>query len=236
VDRFQLNTEATDKPVRLDGIGSYNGIPIRLEADLASLNALRDAAMPYPARISATSGDTALHFQGTMTEPLDVDGAKGQLELVAPTATAILQITGASGDFHASLRLVGPFEHDGPLWHVSQAVGTLNEDTITAADVKLVEGPRGKPDDLTVDLAFARLDANILLAAKKKGASAGADVPLTVDRAPDMLIAAKVAAHELTYAGIHGSDMTFSGSLEPGRIVVDVLSLGYLGAPFRVSG
>ena len=236
VDRFQLHTEATDKPVRLDGIGSYNGTPIRLEADLASLNALRDAAMPYPARISATSGDTALHFQGTMTEPLDVDGAKGQLELVASTATAILQIAGASGDFDASLRLVGPFEHDGPLWHVSQAVGTLNEDTITAADVKLVEGPRGKSDDLTVDLAFARLDANILLAAKKKGASAGADVPLTVDRAPDMLIAAKVAAHELTYAGIHGSDMTFSGSLEPGRIVVDVLSLGYLGAPFRVSG
>ena len=236
VDRFQLHTEATDKPVRLDGIGSYNGIPIRLEADLASLNALRDAAMPYPARISATSGDTALHFQGTMTEPLDVDGAKGQLELVAPTATAILQITGASGDFHASLRLVGPFEHDGPLWHVSQAVGTLNEDTITAADVKLVEGPRGKSDDLTVDLAFDRLDANALLAAKKKGSIAGADVPLTVDRAPDMLIAAKVAAHELTYAGIHGSDMTFSGSLEPGRIVVDVLSLDYLGAPFRASG
>jgi hypothetical protein len=220
--------------VRLDGIGSYNGIPIRLEADLASLNALRDAAMPYPARISATSGDTALHFQGTMTEPLDVDGAKGQLELVAPTATAILQIAGASGDFDASLRLVGPFEHDGPLWHVSQAVGTLNEDTITAADVKLVEGPRGKPDDLTGALAFDRRDANVLLAAKKKGS--GADVPLTVDRAPDMLIAAKVAAHELTYAGIHGSDMTFSGSLEPGRIVVDVLSLGYLGAPFRVSG
>jgi uncharacterized protein involved in outer membrane biogenesis len=236
VDRFQLHTEATDKPVRLDGIGSYNGIPIRLEADLASLNALRDAAMPYPARISATSGDTALHFQGTMTEPLNVDGAKGQLELVAPTATAILQIAGASGDFHASLRLVGPFEHDGPLWHVSQAVGTLNKDTITAADVKLVEGPRGKSDDLTVDLAFDRLDANALLAAKKKGSIAGADVPLTVDRAPDMLIAAKVAAHELTYAGVRGSDMTFNGSLEPGRIVVDVLSLDYLGAPFRASG
>jgi len=236
VDRFQLHTEATDKPVRLDGIGSYNGIPIRLEADLASLNALRDAAMPYPARISATSGDTTLHFQGTMTEPLDVDGAKGQLELVAPTAAAILQIAGASGDFDASLRLVGPFEHDGPLWHVSQAVGTLNEDAITAADAKLVEGPRGKPDDLTVDLAFDRLDANVLLADKKKGSIAGADVPLTIDRAPDMLIAAKVAAHELTYAGIHGSDMTFSGSLEPGRIVVDVLSLDYLGAPFRASG
>ena len=115
-------------------------------------------------------------------------------------------------------------------------MGTLNEDTITAADVKLVEGPRGKPDDLTVDLAFDRLDANVLLAAKKKGPVAEADVPLTVDRSPDMLIAAKVAAHELTYAGIRASDVTFGGSLKPGRIMVDVLSLGYLGSPFRASG
>ena len=105
VDRFQLHTEATDKPARLDGIGSYNGIPIRLEADLASLNALRDAAMPYPARISATSGDTALHFQGTMTEPLDVDGAKGQLELVAPTAAC-------RAHPHRSGGVSGPRRHD----------------------------------------------------------------------------------------------------------------------------
>ena len=130
----------------------------------------------------------------------------------------------------------GPFEHVGPLWHVSHAVGTLNEDTITAADVKLVEGPHGKPDDLTVDLVFDHVDANVLLTAKKNGSAANADVPFTVDRAPDMLIAAKVAAHELTYRGIHSSDVTFSGSLKPGRIAVDVISLDYLGASFRASG
>ena len=45
----------------------------------------------------------------------------------------------------------------------------LNEDTIAAADVTLVEGSRGKPDDLTVDLVFDRLDLNVLLAVKKKG-------------------------------------------------------------------
>lgn len=235
-DRFQLHTDATDTPVRLDGIGSYNGVPIRLEADLASLEALRDGAMPYAARIYAASGDTTLHFQGTMTKPLDLDGAKGQLEIVAPTATALLRIAGASGDFDASLRLIGPFEHEGPIWHVSRAVGVLNEDTIAAADLTLIEGSRGKPDDLTVDLVFDRLDLNALLAIKKKGSVASADVPLIVDRAPDTLVTAKVAAHTFIYAGIQGSDLTVSGSLKPGRIAVDVLSLNYLGAPFLASG
>ena len=84
-------------------------------------------------------------------------------------AAAILRSPAPLGDFDASLRVTGPFEHDGPLWLVSHALGTLNEDTITAADVKLVEGPRGKPDDLTVNLVFDRVDANVLLAAKQKG-------------------------------------------------------------------
>jgi AsmA family protein len=236
MERLRLRTEATDKPVQLDGIGSYNATPIKLEAEFASLDAFRNAAIPYPARIDATSGDTTLRFHGTMTDPLNLDGAEGQLELVAPTTKAILQIAGTSSDFDASLRLAGAFEHVGPLWHVSQAVGALNENAITAADLKLIEGPHGTPDDLTVDLALDHLDANVLLTAKKNGSAADADVPFTVDRAPDMLIAAKVAAHELTYRGIHSSDVTFSGSLKPGRIAVDVISLDYLGASFRASG
>jgi uncharacterized protein involved in outer membrane biogenesis len=236
LDRLQFRTEAADKPVQIDGIGSYNDSPIKLEAEFASLDTFRNATIPYPARIDAASGDTTLHFQGTMTDPLDLDGAKGQLELIAPTTKAILQIAGASSEFDASLRLVGAFEHVEPLWHVSHAVGTLNEAAITAADLRLIEGPHGKPDDLAVDLAFDHLDANVLLTAKKNGSVANADVPFTVDRAPDMLIAAKVVAQELTYRGIHSSNVTFSGSLKPGRITVDVISLGYLGASFRASG
>ena len=236
LDQAQLSTQRADTPVRLTGRGSYNGTPLTLEADLGSLDAFRDAAKPYPTDIHLASAATTLQFQGTMTDPLDVDGAKGRLELVAPTTAAISRIAGASGDFDASLRLAGPFEHNGPLWHLSQASGALNKDPITAADVKLVEGQRAEPDDLTVDLAFDELNANALLAARKKGPVGDADVPLAVDSAPDPLIAIKVSTRELAYAGVHASDVTLSGSLKPGRITVDVLSLGYLGAPFRASG
>ena len=179
---------------------------------------------------------TSLQFRGTMAEPLDIDGAKGLLALVAPTAAAILQIASlpAPGAFNASFQLAGPFEHDGPLWHLSQASGRLNDDRIIAADIKLIEGSRGKPDDLSVDLAFDHLNANALLAAKTTGHDA--DIPLSVDLAPDTLITAKMTARDLSYAGIRASDVTFGGSLKPGRITVDVLSQGYLGTTFRASG
>ncbi|MEA2727238.1 MAG: AsmA family protein [Acetobacteraceae bacterium] len=236
LDQAQIRTEAADQPVRVTASGSYNSNPVKLQADLASLDVLRDAATPYPADMHVTSGDTTLHFQGTLTDPLNADGAKGRLELDAPTAATLLAIAGQSGDFDASLRLAGPFEHDGLLWHLTRASGALNKDTITAADLKLVEGLHGKPDDVTVDLAFARLDVDALLGGKKKGPAAGADVPLSVDRAPDTLIAAKLSARELAYAGLGFTDVTFGGSVKPGLITVDVLSVGYLGAPFRATG
>jgi len=40
----------------------YNGTPLKLEADLGSLDTLRDASTPYPTEIYVTSGDTTLHF------------------------------------------------------------------------------------------------------------------------------------------------------------------------------
>lgn len=235
-DPLQINTDAADKPVRVTAGGSYNGVPIKLDADLASLDALRDAAVPYPTDIRLASGSTTLHFRGTMTKPLDLDGATGEAELVAPTAAALLQVAGASGTFDAALRLAGTLEHDGARWQLSHASGALNEDKVTAAGLKLTVGPHGGADDLAVDLAFERLNANALLAAKAKGGSTDADVPLGVERAPSTLIAAKVSARELSYAGLRASEVTFAGSLKPGRITVDVLSLGYLGAPFRASG
>ena len=81
---LHLHTETADKPVRLAISGSYNDAPITLEADLASLDTLRDAAAPFSTDIHVTSGDTTLHFLGNMTDPLDVDGAKGMFELIAP--------------------------------------------------------------------------------------------------------------------------------------------------------
>src|SRR4029077_4749974 len=96
MDHVNLRAAAADKPVHLSGTGSYNGAPLALEADLASFDALRDAAIPYDAKVNLTSGDSVLRFDGTMTAPLDVDGVQGRIELVAPNATAIARIFGGS--------------------------------------------------------------------------------------------------------------------------------------------
>jgi uncharacterized protein involved in outer membrane biogenesis len=61
-------------------------------------------------------------------------------------------------------------------------------------------------------------------------------MPLTVDRAPDPEMDVKLAAQDLIYAGVHAADMAFAATVRPGKIAVEALSMGYLGAKIRASG
>ncbi len=236
ITQVRIETDASGKPIRLTGIGSYNDAPLTLRADLASFDDLRDESKPYHADIAITSGDSALHFVGTMSDPMNVDGAKGTLTLAAPTPAAVARIAGVSDIPDISLHLGGTFTHDDPAWHLSQASGTLSQNTITAADLTLTEGSAGKPDNVAVDLAFGRLDVSGLLATAGKAPGKSNDFPLTVDRAPDPLIEAKLSAGNLSYANLRATDVTLSGAVKPGEITLDSLSLRYLGAPIKAKG
>jgi len=203
---------------------------------LAPIATLRDASTPYPTDLLLTSGDTSLHFLGTMTDPLNVDGAHGTLALSAPTAAALYKIAGISSELAPSLLLSGNMEHEGLLWRLSQASGALGDAAISAATLRLQEGPRGAPDHVTVDLAFDQLDLNALLQPRGKSTGSDADLSIAVDSAPDTLVDAKLSARGLAYAGIHGTDVALAASLTPGRVAVDDLAMIYAGAKVRASG
>jgi uncharacterized protein involved in outer membrane biogenesis len=233
IDTMRLTAAAADQPVRLTASGTYNAVPLTLDAGLASLDALRDTTKPYPADIRMASGDAVLTFKGTMTDPLQIDGAKGTLTLDTATIAPILRITGATAGFAASLHFQGAFTHDGLVWHLAQAAGALDDSTIRSADVTLTEGPPGQADMVDADLAFDRLDTNALLAGDTGGAS---DMSLAIDRDPGTLLTLKLSARDLAYGELHAADAALQGAIKPGLIAVDSLSFGYLGTPLRAHG
>jgi len=236
VDELAIQTAAADQPVRLTLGGAYNDTPVRLDGDLQPIAALRDAAVPYGTRLHVASGATALEFDGTMTEPLGLDGAEGRLTLDAPTPGPLLAIAGAPGSADLALRLAGKLERRGDLWRLTEAAGTLNDSKIGAASLRLQEGTRGKPDDVAADIAFDRLDLNQLMGAGGRGSRPDADIPLGIDRAPDTLIEARITTRELVYAGVRAEDATFAAALTPGRVAVKELALTYSGARAKASG
>jgi uncharacterized protein involved in outer membrane biogenesis len=236
LDALALGTPADDAPVRLTITGAYNGTPVSIDADMASIVALRDASRPYEAEIRIASGDTSLHFRGTLTDPLNVEGAKGVLTLAAQTPAAILAIAGTTSTLDTTLHLTGQFEHAGDLWQLTDATGRVDAMPFTAPLLRLVEGTRGKPDAVTAEMAFERLDLNALLGEGRRGSRSNADLSLAVDRAPDTLAAVQLTAGKLLYSNIEANNVRLEAELDSGLIAMKALHLAYMGGRIEASG
>lgn len=239
LDRVSLGAEDLDQPVRLGAQGSYNGLPLRLQADLASFLALRDTSEPCAVTLRVSSGDTSLGFGGTMVDPLNLDGAKGQLVLEAASPDVLLSIVGSPPPQPGqgpALRLAGMLERSGDHWRVRDATGSLGGAAITGGRLRLDEGARGQPDRLAFDLPFGRLDLNRLLGGASSGRPGEADLSLAVDRSPDMLVSARLSAEQLDYGALRLTGARLAARLEPGRVVLEDLSGGYLGGKVEGAG
>lgn len=240
IDTGELTTPDAASPMRLRLAGAYNDTPLTLEARLGAIATLRDAATPYPTVLQIAAGTTTLAFDGTMTEPLDIDSAIGRLTLTAPDPAALLAIAGTTADWDASLTLAGPFERHGDLWRLSAASGALNGVPLTVALLELREGGRGegqaRADAIAVDLALERADLNKVLGAQRPGRGGDADIPLTLDTAPDPTFTAKLAFGSLAYARMQASDVRLAVALQPGRIALDELALTTSGAQVTAAG
>jgi uncharacterized protein involved in outer membrane biogenesis len=235
IDDLTLSTASADAPVKLALTGAYHDTPVTLNAELRPIAVLRDAAVPYGADIHIASGDTALHFKGTMTEPLNADGAEGMIKLHAPTLAPILAMAGVPDDaFKAALDLSATLKRSDPVWTLTDLTGSLDDSTIAPSNLRLHEGGYGDPDDLTLDLAFDRMDLDRLLAGR--GPRKGPDTPMRVESNPDPRLNLHLTARQLAYAGTMASGVALKLAVAPGQITVDELAAEALGAKLTASG
>ena len=100
-----IRAPALDAPITLRVAGSYNAVAATLEGDLGTTARLRESGTPFPAVLRIAAGETRLDFEGTMTEPLDVDGADGRLRLRAPSPDTLLAVAGSEAEIDAAFEL-----------------------------------------------------------------------------------------------------------------------------------
>jgi uncharacterized protein involved in outer membrane biogenesis len=235
IDDGTLAMASADSPVSLALKGAYHDTPVTLDATLQPIAVLRDAATPYGTDIHIVSSDTTLHFQGTMTKPLAVDGAAGTLTLHAPTLAPILAMAGAPADaFNAALDLTGALTRSDAVWTLTDATGHLDDGALAASTLRLVDGGHGHPDDVTLDLAFERMNLDRLLAVRGRGA--GSDATMQVETDPDPRLQIHLTARQLSYAGNAASDVTVRAAVTPGQITLDELVATAFGAKLQASG
>jgi len=217
-----------DQPILVSAEGAYNATPVRVAAKLQSFDVLHDAARPFGTDVELTSGSTKLHFNGTMTDPINLDGCEGRLDLAVDNWDTLLAIAGAGGEAKLPVVLAGAVTHQGENWRLTEATGSFRGAPMTLS-LNLDEGARRAPDSFTLDADFAALD----LTGVQQPATGGATA-MHIDAEPGTILAAHVAARQFVIGAFRAPDLDVKARLSPGALVVDQLALGLAGGTARL--
>jgi len=227
VESGGIATSGADQPVQLTATAAYNAIPIQFTATTKSFAELRQVTRPFGVELHVTSGDSMLDFAGTMTDPLNADGADGRLALKAPTWDRLLALAGADGKLAMPLILEGTATRQGDVWTLADGKGALRGHPFTAT-AGMKEGPRHAPDDITLTAGFSVLDLNGL----HQGGSDETD--LRIDDNPGTLLAAHVTAEQLLYGAWRARDVDLTAKLSPGALSIEPLRLRIADGAARI--
>src|SRR5262245_41108298 len=81
LDRVAHASPSKQPPVQLTADGPHHNVPVRLYATTESYGVLRDDDVPFGTRFTLAGPDTDIAFDGTMQEPLDFEGVRGELRI-----------------------------------------------------------------------------------------------------------------------------------------------------------
>ncbi|MFV3078058.1 AsmA family protein [Niveispirillum fermenti] len=113
--------------VRLKGEGTLDGKSFTLTLTGGSLLALRAAETPYPLTLEAAAGGTRFSLDGTMTDPVRLDGADLLLRLSGPDLAEIFPIFGIPTPTTAAYELAGRLRRGEGRWRVDDLEGRVGD-------------------------------------------------------------------------------------------------------------
>jgi len=227
-DELTMRSPRGDTPVRMTAKGAYNGVPLTLASDMQSYETMRNAAIPFGMALTLTMPSGSLAFDGTMTEPLDLEGMLGKLQIDAADMGGFLKSFGAEVGDGIPLVLAGHLDKRGNHWLLSDAAGKLARDDVSGT-VEMLEGKRGQPDDVTLALDFPSLDLKALLDDMAAKSAKDQPVSLQLDDQPGSIVTARLTARQVKYGTMSVADAALDGTVGAGEIALRSLAFSTLG-------
>lgn len=117
--------------VRLSGEGTLEGKPFTLTLTGGALLALRASDAPYPLRLEAVAGGTRFTLDGSMRDPVKLDGADLALLLSGPDLAEIFPIFGIPTPTTAAYELHGRLRRGEGLWRVDDLAGRVGKSDLS---------------------------------------------------------------------------------------------------------
>jgi AsmA family protein len=237
LDRVAISSPDEHAPVQLLADGAYNDVATRLEATTESFAILRDDAVPFGTRFTLAGPDTDIAFNGTLQEPLDFEGARGELSIEARTLDDLVAAMGGKAEADLPLTVAGILVRNGDHWSLAAAKGQLQQSDFSG-DLALTEGKPKQPDDIALDLGFSDLDVDALAAVfgNAKDTTKLDTLPLHPEGLSEVNATVDITASTLAIAGRKLRTVALDGRLEGGDVTLKELSFALGGGRLRASG
>ncbi|WP_031310855.1 AsmA family protein [Stutzerimonas stutzeri] len=138
--RIELDATSTDSGLHLAGEAWRNEAPLQFELDVGALEDLF-GDQPYPVEGSATSRESRLSINGTITDPLQWEAADLAISLEGPNPANLRPLTGLSLPSLASYQLRGQLLWEKPQLRLQDLRAQWGQSDLSG-DVRLDLGGR----------------------------------------------------------------------------------------------
>ena len=232
---LKIQTTGDGQPVTVLGDGAYDGLPARLEGTTASFTEMRDRTIPFGLSFSLANDDGAIDFRGTLTTPLDFDGASGPLTINMKKTATLLKVFGADTPAAFPSLITGDFTRNGNHWQLDAAHGDLGGNHFVGG-LTLDEGPRGGTDKIGLKTDFDRLLMDSLLPKPSGGSQDARKIALDLPGAKSPAVTVAIAARRFEVRKIALDDFALDGAVAPGRVAIDRIKFALAGGSFEAHG
>lgn len=121
---------AGNSRVELQGQGSLQGEPFRIDLTGGSLLSLRESAKPYPLTVEITATKSRARVSGTLADPIRFEGLNLDVALQGPNLEELSQITGIPFPITPRYDLKSKLQRAGDAWRFENIVGTIGRSDI----------------------------------------------------------------------------------------------------------
>lgn len=232
-----------EEQVKLEGRGNFAGKPFTLLAEGGSLQYLRDDPKPYPLKVQTAVGKTKGKIEGSIAEPVKMEGVDLSVELSGDDLADVFPILGIPTPKTRPYSLAGHLGREGPVWRFDGLKGKVGESDLSGTVAVDLGGERPK---ITGDLTSKRLaavDMAGFVGASPEGKghypTKGKDrilpattIPTEKLRTADMDVKFRGERVEAPYFPLDGLNAHIK--LENGKLTADPLALGVGGG--RIAG
>lgn len=231
--------------ITLEGQGTFAEKPFSLRAIAGSLLSLREAEEPYPAAVEIKIGETRLEAEGTVADPIQMEGLNFRMLIEGNDMEEVFPIFGIPLPETPPYRLTGYLRQSGDEWRFEGFDGQMGNSDLSGDLTYLAgqERPKIKAVLVSDRLAFEDLGGLIGVAPgtdeeaaqqraereQRQGGKVLPDTPIELEklRAADMDV--RLQGREVVFPDLPIQSLDARFLLEGGRLRIEPLKLGVAG-------